>query len=714
MSIVRKQRPVISPAGTFATIRGYAPANLQHAYKVVTAAARRGRGRTVAIVDAFNDPRAAADLAIYRAHYHLGRCTLASGCLRIVNQRGFRGPLPKTNSGWAAEESLDLDMVSAICPRCHILLVEAHDASTRNLGFAENRAVAMGARFVSNSWSGGEFVGQDGFNHFFNHAGVAVDFASGDFGEGAAYPTDLQFVTAVGGTTLRRARNARGWSETVWGSRGQPGFPAEGTGSGCSVIEAKPSWQRADARSPDGCLNRTENDVAADANPSTGAAVYDSLGGAGLRKGWNEVGGTSEATPIITAMYALAATPDRGTYPSQYLYLHSKHLFDVTTGQNGICETFRAYLCHGVRGYDGPTGLGTPNGTKAFTGNGAHRVTVIDPGVQDRAANSVFSLGISGLDTRRGASLSYSAIGLPPGLAIHAVPRSTRAIITGTLSAAGTWHITVIARDGLVQGITHFDIVAVPSLRASGVTPAQMSIDGGALCLDNTSGVAVQSCASSASQKWAYQSAGGPNDEGTLTIGGQCLSVSGTSAVLAGCTGSASEHWQFLVAGVLANIGAGKCLAAPSFVPGTPVVVRSCNGSQFQTWTLPAGPLVNGVLNGAGATCLHSAEAVATQVTVAACDGTGGQQWVLAGDATIRDGAGLCLDGNSSVLDGTAVVVAACTSSSFPQAISQQWFTGLDGQLVNGWSGKCLADSGNGKLTQQDCFGQAGEIWGLN
>ena len=455
MSIVHTGAAGSSPA---VTVRGYGPSQLLSAYKLRSAASR-GRGKVIAIVDAFNDPKAAPDLATYRRHFKLGACTRASKCLRIVNQNGSARHLPRARADWATEESLDLDMVSAICPKCRILLIEANNAFTTNLGAAVDRAVTMGARYVSNSWSAPEFPGQQVDNHFFNHPGDVVDFASGDSGYGAAYPTDLQYVTAIGGTTLRRTSHGRGWTETVWGSSSPP--HSEGTASGCSAFEAKPSWQRADDFSPGGCLNRTENDVAAVANPNTGVAVFDSY----QSFGWfpDGVGGTSAATPIITAIYALAGTPTRNTYPAQYPYLHSKHLFDVTSGSNGSCAP-RRYLCNGERGYDGPTGLGTPNGTNAFTDSNTHRVTLLDPGNQNRTVGAAFSLQITGLDTKAGVtSLVYKAIGLPSGMSIHAVPHSTDGVITGTLpGSATTIQLTVTAKDGRITGTTHFTIVVAP------------------------------------------------------------------------------------------------------------------------------------------------------------------------------------------------------------------------------------------------------------
>jgi subtilase family serine protease len=327
-----------------ATPSGYGPSDLQSAYALPSATA--GAGQTVAVVDAFNDPKAAADLSVYRSQFGLPACTTASGCFRQVNQTGGTS-LPRANHGWAEEESLDVDMVSAICPLCHIILVEATSASTKNLGTAVNTAVSLGAKYVSNSYGGGETSNEASTDtSFYNHPGVAVTASSGDSGFGPQYPAASQFVTAVGGTSLTRASNARGWTETAW----------SGAGSGCSSFEAKPSWQH-----DTGCARRTIADVSAVANPSTGVAVYDTQGG---DPGFEVFGGTSVASPIIASVFALAGTPTAGTYPSSYPYSHTASLNDVTSGSNGTCSP--AYLCTAGPGYDGPTGLGTPNGTAAF------------------------------------------------------------------------------------------------------------------------------------------------------------------------------------------------------------------------------------------------------------------------------------------------------------------------------------------------------------
>lgn len=444
-----------------ARVPGLSPSSLRSAYGLALAAARKGRGETVAIVDAYRDPDAARNLASYRRHFGLGSCPTSSGCLRIVNQDGRSGPLPKKNANWAVEESLDLDMVSAICPRCRLLLVEARSSSTGSMGTAE-KAAARGARFVSNSWSGPEFAGQWADNHYFNHPGDAIVFAAGDSGYGTVYPAALQYVTSVGGTTLRRASSgSRHWTETAWGST-DPAATG-GTGSGCSPLTAKPSWQRKPVDiGPDGCPNRTENDVAADANPATGVAIYDSYRTGGT---WAQIGGTSAATPIIAAVYALAGDPARRSYPASYVYQHPARFHDVKSGVNGVCPAARSYLCHAEVGYDGPTGVGTPSGSYGFSRHGTDPVTLVDPGAKTATAGAALSVQITGLDTRSAArSLTYTAAGLPAGLSVRRVAGSTSGTVTGTVSAAITsgtiFHVVVTAKDRKTHksGTTRFTI----------------------------------------------------------------------------------------------------------------------------------------------------------------------------------------------------------------------------------------------------------------
>jgi subtilase family serine protease len=358
MTLIRtnvRQRSAASLANSAPTGDGYGPAQLQSAYKLPSSTA--GTGQTVAVVDAYNDPDAVSNLATYRSAWGLPACNTSTeaGCLSVVNQEGAASPLPRGAlfSGWDVEESLDVDMVSAICPNCHIYLVEAKSPTTANLGTAVNAAVSVGAKFVSNSYGGSESSSDTTYDsEYYNHPGVAVTASAGDSGYGVEYPAASQYVTAVGGTSLSTSSNTRGWTESVWSTSS-----TEGTGSGCSTVDPKPAWQ-----TDTGCTKRTNNDVSAVADPNTGVAVYDTYS----EGGWLEVGGTSASSPIIASVFALAGTPAAGTYPSSYPYAHTGDLFDVTSGSNGTCSP--AYLCTAEVGYDGPTGLGTPDGTGAFTG----------------------------------------------------------------------------------------------------------------------------------------------------------------------------------------------------------------------------------------------------------------------------------------------------------------------------------------------------------
>lgn len=338
---------------------GYHPADLQSAYALASAAASAGGTQTVALVDAYDDPNAANDLGVYRSTFNLPACTTANGCFRKVNENGGTS-YPTANGGWAQEISLDLDMVSAICPNCHILLVEASSATIADLGTAVNEAALLGATEISNSYGGAESSADTSYDTaYFDHPGIAVTAAAGDGGYGVEYPAASPYVTAVGGTTLTPDSSvARGWTESAW----------SGTGSGCSAVEPQPSWQSSLSNITSTCpANRAVADVSADANPNTGVSVYDSYAYHG-QKGWLVFGGTSVATPIIASVYALAGNASTASganlpYADAVSSGSSPTINDVTTGSNGSCGTD---LCNAGPGWDGPTGLGTPDGTGAF------------------------------------------------------------------------------------------------------------------------------------------------------------------------------------------------------------------------------------------------------------------------------------------------------------------------------------------------------------
>lgn len=334
----------------FAAPSGLGPAELAEAYELD---ASIDPGATVAIVAAFGYPNAESDLATYRSRFGLPACTVASGCLRIVNQRGATAPLPPTPPGqndWMTEQAIDLDLASAGCPKCKLLLVQTDNDHDTGLFEAQQVAASLGATVISNSWGNHETAIDLGstYEHFFAVTPVVGIFASsGDEGydsngNGPHYPATSAHVTAVGGTTLRRSRtDPRGWTEWAWG-----GWGGHGSGSSCSLSVPKPAWQGNTA-----CTRRASADIAAIGDPSTGPAVYTSNHG-----GWIVTGGTSAATPFVAAVYALTG---HGKSAPSFAYDHAAAYFDVRVGANGACDNV---LCKSGAGWDGPTGLGTPNG----------------------------------------------------------------------------------------------------------------------------------------------------------------------------------------------------------------------------------------------------------------------------------------------------------------------------------------------------------------
>ena len=323
---------------------GYGPEDLIAAYHLSTA---RVPAATIAIVDAYNYPNAESDLAVYRSKFGLPACTTANGCFTKVNQSGRASPLPSdapSNDDWTVEAALDLDMASAACPRCKLILVEADDDRGDGLFIANSGAASLSPTVISNSWGGPEQGDEASEEHYFTHASIATFVASGDSGydedgQGPQYPSTSAHVTAVGGTTLTKSpTTARGWTEKAW---------ADG-GSSCSTTIDKPTFQSSTA-----CSKRAASDVAAVGNPSTGVAVYNAASG-----GWQVVGGTSAAAPFVAGVYAQYG---HGNTPPGWAYAHPSEFFDVKSGKNGSCSSV---LCKAATGWDGPTGVGSPDGDK--------------------------------------------------------------------------------------------------------------------------------------------------------------------------------------------------------------------------------------------------------------------------------------------------------------------------------------------------------------
>jgi phosphodiesterase/alkaline phosphatase D-like protein len=422
---------------------GYAPADLRSAYDLPSTTA--GSGQTVAVVDAFDDPDAASDLAVYRSRYGMSACTSANGCFKKVNQSGGTS-YPAANASWAVEVSLDLDMVSAACPNCHILLVEATSNQNGNLYTAEDEAVALGATEVSNSWGGPEEPGETAADSYFDHVDVPVTASAGDSGFEVEYPAASPDVIAVGGTALTQASNSRGWSETAWGEGA-----LAGTGSGCSAYEAKPAWQ-----TDSGCSRRTNNDVAAVASPQTPVSLADSYE---LPKefskpeaGWTLAGGTSASSPLIAGTMALANAYTRSLPGAEALYLEAAQngtgvLDDVTSGSNGSCGD---YLCNAGLGYDGPTGLGSPYGAPVVLSSSPAAVTGSASSVTETAATLNATVNPSGTAVSKcefeyGATTAYGSVAACaslPGSGSSPVPVS--APLT-SLAANTTYHFRISA-----------------------------------------------------------------------------------------------------------------------------------------------------------------------------------------------------------------------------------------------------------------------------
>jgi subtilase family serine protease len=330
---------------------GIDPEELRRAYGIP---ATGGAGQTIAVIEAFAYKQAEKDLAKYRAHYGLPPCTAASGCLTITNPEGGT-PANHGFTEWEPEDALDLDMVSAACPECHLVLVSAEEETWNALGAAVNRAAAMGATEISNSYGLAEEECEPQCGEAapdWNHPGIFVSVSSGDYGydnelvfsASPSFPASLPTVAAIGGTALLHAKTTRGFKEKVWGERGL----GVGTGSGCS-IQPKPSWQ-----TDTGCPGRTDNDVAAVAACATPVSVFDSTEG-----GWIDLCGTSVSSPLVAGIEAHASAASRAE-PGGRAFYSATNLFDAKAGNNGRCTT--RYLCHGEKGYDGPTGMGTPLG----------------------------------------------------------------------------------------------------------------------------------------------------------------------------------------------------------------------------------------------------------------------------------------------------------------------------------------------------------------
>ena len=337
------KRTASAPSGTLASVLpGYQPAHLQGAYGVTSLSSTVGAGETVAIVTAFIDQTIASDLAVYRSTFGLPPCTVASGCLTIMQPNGNR-PMP--DNTWGEETAIDTEMVSAMCPLCHIVVVEAKSSKLKDLGDAMDQANSLHPVAISNSYSTSEDKDSIKYQDKWRRSDTAVVAGAGDSGYGVSFPASIDTVVAVGGTSLYQGLDGKFLPQTVW----------SGTGSGCSTFVKKQKWQ-----TDTGCGKfRTLNDIAAVADPRTGVAAYSSYGG-----GWNMYGGTSVATPIVAGLYALTGST-HGMHDASGLYAAPSGTLAWIVGANGTCLPL--YLCTATGlGYNGPAGNGVPYGIGAL------------------------------------------------------------------------------------------------------------------------------------------------------------------------------------------------------------------------------------------------------------------------------------------------------------------------------------------------------------
>lgn len=550
---------------------GFDPKELQEAYKT---SATGGSTQTVAIVDAYDDPNAEADLKTYREHYKLyykgteTACTKANECFRKINQKGEQANYPTSKypinertgetEDWGLEISLDLDMVSAICSECHILLVEANNNEGTSLYTSEEDAeqweeigTKQKATEISNSWgSNEEWPGETEYDKYFEHASIPIMVAAGDKGYGVSYPAASRYVTSVGGTTLNKAeKTERGWEESVW----------RDSGGGCSADESKPPWQN----DPNCSKQRMDNDVAAVANPESPVSVYDSYeyeeSGHGTGKlGWVLLGGTSVATPLVTAVeaHASSAVQKEG---AEAFYRHT--LFDVRSGSNSEwCGG--TYLCTGEEGYDGPTGWGAPDGPLELTA-GYHAITEPATSITPTEATLNGYVDPEAHETtyyfEYGKTVSYGTIvPVPNGNAGSGVTwKAVSQNVTG-LERETTYHYRLVAHNSSGGTIYGKDQTVTTSFWSVVKTPSVgKGILWGVSCMSRLACIAVgeaegKSLAESEStlETWEVKSTPSPAGAITSTLEGLSCSTANSCTAVGGYENSSkvdvtlAERWN--------------------------------------------------------------------------------------------------------------------------------------------------------------------------
>jgi hypothetical protein len=621
---------------------GFNPTDLQGAYKISN---KGGSTQTVAIVDAFDDPNAETDLAKYRERYGLPECKKENfkkeitHCFRKVNQKGEEGNYPsnkyprigtKNVEDWGVEISLDLDMVSAICPECKILLVEANENATLYQAEEEAEKIEEGgkklATEISNSWAGEEFSGETVLDKTFENAGVPVTFAAGDHGYKVEYPAASKYVISVGGTTLlKKTGTERGWEEKVW----------DNSGSGCSEFETKPTWQ-----TDPGCAKRADNDVAAVSDTASPLSVYDSYEytvkegteeyGTG-KLGWINVGGTSAATPLVAGVEAHASSTVRAE-GAEAFYNHT--LFNVPSGTNG--QGCRGYLCNGEESYNGPTGWGTPDGPLEVS---AKYTAVTAPAEELKPASAVLTGYVypGGAETtyhfEYGKTISYgtSVPTTNASAGSGSVWKGVSQSITG-LEWETAYHYRLVATRGTeTKNGPDQTFTTVPWTIQT--TPVSSGILEGVSCTGSSSCIAVGEDGTSAESwngtEWKKQTVPVPTGGSTLALKGVSCSSSTACTAVGGYKNSfkvevtLAERWNgtewkvetasnpaSALASHLTGVSCSSssaCMAVGSYENSSKVNVSFAEGWNGTKWTIESTPnSTTGAIEAAEISCTAS------------------------------------------------------------------------------------------------------------
>lgn len=572
---------------------GYDPCYLQSAYNVAASAeAQGGSGQIVAIVDYTVDPNIASDLATYRAEFGLPACptgTVSSANTGCVLQQVAQSGAPSSgSSGWDVEISLDVDTVSAICPKCQILLMEASSANDSSLGSAVNTAVSDGAIAVSNSYGGSEASGENSVaTSYYQHPGVAIVASSGDASGVVEFPAVAPDVVAVGGTSLlqyadqgTRSANA---TESVWN-----GTPAagDGAGAGCSLYESPASWQSSFLTSAGGtsiCAKRVTADVSADADPDTGLWIYDSYS----QGGWLIVGGTSLASPLVASLYGLAGNAaGSSVYPASLLYANSSSFYHVTSGNVGSCGNYLCDATKSIDGYNGPSGVGTPGGAgalAAFDFNPA--VAPATPATPTVGAVTATSVALSWAGVSGASSYSVYSGTTSSSLALMASGLSSPSYTATGLTPASTYYFAVTATNA--SGTSGQSGVASATTAAPGAPSAP-------------SAVAATAGNGSVSLSWsAPTSNGGSPLTGYVVyysttsgaeLTGSSYSTTATTATISSLSNGTTYYFEVVAANAYGNSGvSNEASATPAGVPSAPTLNSATPGAGKVTlsWSAP-------------------------------------------------------------------------------------------------------------------------------